>query len=154
MAFRTGFPTGNTDVLSVADSSTSGTVAKPFTIPQDADSISVRVYTGATFSGTSPTCNVYLQTTEDGGTTWRDVASFNQITTNISSQNAQWVTVSNLTAGTGSITTAAASSLGAGKVSGLGLLSPYARIYLVYGGTIGTNSAINVDVFCPTGRVA
>jgi len=142
------------NILSVSDTGTSGTVSKPFNIPQDADSIVVRLYAG-TFSGTSPTADVYVQTSEDGGTTWRDCVHFSQITAAVALQNASFQPVSvagaggarGLTAYVGSV---AASTAAAGVATGLPLLGTYNRVYIVYGGTIGTNSGINVDVLVPS----
>lgn len=139
------------NIKSITDTATSSTVSYPFLIPQDTTGVVVRVYTGATFSGTSPTADVYFQTSEDGGTTWRDCVHFTQITAARSLQNAEFQPVPVIgitgTVGTSGFTSSvAASTLAASKVSGLPILSQQNRIFLSYGGTIGTNSGINVDV--------
>lgn len=140
------------NVKSVSDTGTSSTSSNVFILPSDASEVVVRVYTGATFSGTSPTADVYFQTSEDGGTTWRDCVHFGQITGAIALQNAQFQPISvsgsggsrGLGAFVGSV---AASTAGAGVATGLPILGIANRIFIVYGGTIGVNSGINVDVF-------
>ncbi len=141
-------------ILNVADTATSGTVAYPFLIPQDVDDVVVKFYTGATFTGTSPTLDVYIQTSDDGGTTWYDAGNMGQITAAVSAQNARWgyfgiVNTQPRTQGASllAIGACAASTAGSQAYTGLPLLSRYARVYLKYGGTQVANTSANVVVY-------
>jgi hypothetical protein len=143
-------PTKN--VKSITDTSTSGIVNYPFFVPESTNSIVVRVYAG-TFTGTSPTCDVYVQTTEDGGTNWRDCGRFTQITASGTIEAAQFMPVSAISSigGQGDVTayisSVQASMLAASRQSGLPLMGKYNRISIKYGGTIGVNGGVQVDVF-------
>ena len=91
-----------------------------------------------TLSGTSPTLDVYIQTTDDGGTTYYDVAHFAQQTGAVTNANALWVTIP-VDMGDGKYVGAAAdASINASTVNGLPLLSSTYRVKYVYGGTVGT----------------
>lgn len=136
-------------IKQVTDTGTSGTTAYPFFIPQDCDNIVIKVNTGATFTGTNPTCNVILQTSDDGGTTWYDCANVGTITAAVVAANALWasVPVSVAVARSGSIIGAAgASTLAGAQQSGLPLLSQYARFTVTYGGTQLANTGVTVKV--------
>ena len=58
------------DVGQTGATSVAGGVAKTFKIPQDADNIVVKLTASVIAGAVSAT----LQTTDDGGTTWYDVA--------------------------------------------------------------------------------
>lgn len=140
-------------LLQTSDTATSGTVAYPFFIPQDTDNIVVKLSTGTTFTGTNPTLDVYVQTSDDGGTTWYDCANVGQITAAVSNQNARWANIpvgsfiertqgaSLLAIGAGAASTASTS-----QYTGVPILSRYARIYLKYGGTQLANNGVVVTV--------
>lgn len=133
----------------IVDTSLTGTVNNIVTLDQDVDSVVVKLFAG-TFSGTSPTADVYVQTSDDGGTTWYDCAHFAQITTAITAANALWATIP--VQGTAAVTNgytgaAAAASISASRVSGLPVLSQIIRVSIVYGGTVGTNAGITVNVY-------
>jgi hypothetical protein len=142
-------------VRSITDTATSGSVTYDTILPQDLQSLVVKVWTGATFSGTSPTCDVYVQTSDDGGTTWYDCAHHTQITTAVSNALAKFCVVPaagaglNTDLGKGYTGSVASSTIGASSISGLPLLSQLVRIAIKYGGTIGTNSGINVNLLVP-----
>jgi hypothetical protein len=138
--------TGNNGAGSVA-----GGVAKNFYIPQDTDNIIVKLHPsviGGTVSAT-------LQTTDNGGTTWYDVARTPTVQNTPTTQNDLWLsapvagmgvrscTISPVIAGgsvlqQGSILqvtgNCAASTLLAGEVSGLPILSTLNRVFLIYTG--------------------
>ena len=139
-------------IKQISDTSTTGTVNTTFLLPQDIDSLVVKLWTGTTFSGTSPTADVYCQTTDDGGTTWYDCGRFDQLTTAVTNANAKWMEIpiqnsaANTPLGKGYTGSVASSTIGVASVSGLPILSQLFRVAIVYGGTIGTNSAINVNV--------
>lgn len=138
----------------IVDTALTSTVNYDFVVDQDIDNLVVKMSVG-TFTGTSPTADVYVQTTDDGGTTFYDCAHFAQVTTAITNANALWMTIPvNGTAAVSSSTTsngytgaAAAGTITASKVSGLPLLSQKVRIAIVYGGTVGTNAGITIDVY-------
>jgi hypothetical protein len=146
-------PTKN--VYSITDTHTSGVNTYTFKIPQDTNSIVVRCYS-STFTGTSPTCDVYVQTTEDEGTTWRDCAHFKQITGAGTIAQAEFAPIAVMGSSPGRITGNAAngwigsvqaSMLGASQLSGLPLLSTHARLTFKYGGTQLATGGVKVDVF-------
>lgn len=150
--------TGNTGATSV--------VSKTFQIPQDTDAIVVKV-PKASITGTTPTVDVYLQTSDDGGTTFYDVLHLPTIVgTTIANAGALWGTA--LVCGPGFRSTAApaASAVGGttqtsiltvtgnasvrglapGTISGLPILGVNNRIQISYGGTIATNNDLEVQV--------
>lgn len=141
-------------VLSVDDTTaTAGVVSKSFQIPQDTEGIVVKLYcTG--FTGTNPTCDVYVQTSDDAGTTWYDCANLGQVTGTITSALARWAY---FPVGGGPKRTQGASWLDIGacgastatvtSYTGLGIISQYARIYLKYAGTQLANSGVNIRVY-------
>lgn len=140
-------------LLSTSDTATTGTVAYPFTVPQDSQSIVVKLSTGTTFTGTSPTLDVYVQTSEDGGTTWRDCANLGQLTAAVNNDSARFVVIPVAGAGGGRglgafIGSVQASTTAANVVTGLPILSTAAnRIYLKYGGTQLSNNGVVVTVY-------
>lgn len=158
-----------TTVLDYNDSGNLGAtsvVSKTFTIPQDADNIVVKVPV-ASISGTNPVYDIFIQTTDDGGTTWYDVARLPQVTgTTIANAAALWANVnvmglgvrttqgpqvSVLGGGPGSsilsITgNASVRGLAAGAISGLGILGPLGRIQMSLAGTLVTNDGVQVQV--------
>ena len=148
-----------TTVLDYSDAGTSsvatGTI-KTFMIPQDTDNIVVKQTASITGGGVS----VFVQTTDDGGTTWYDVAR-TSIVSDATSANAQWMSIPVISAGIGNATiqttssvytaivgNAAASSLGISRMSGLPILGPLGRIVLSYSaaGTSNTTSRVQVKV--------
>lgn len=133
-------------VKSITDTATSGTVNYPFLVPQDTESLVVKVYTG-TFTGTNPTLDVYFQTTDDGGTTWYDVAHFPQFTAAVSKTQANWITIP-VTMNTKTVpSTAGCSTLAASLVSPIPLLSKECNIAVKYGGTQLANGGVEVRVY-------
>lgn len=136
--------TGNFGPNSVA-----GGVAIPFTIPQDTDNVLVKFTASTVGGGVSAT----LQTTDDGGNTWYDVARTSVVSNTGGEQNAAWAagTVINPGQATGftqsasvltvGIGNSAASTLGAQQVSGLPVMSQQARVFLIASGN--PNNAAN-----------
>lgn len=135
----------------VGAGSVSGGVRLPFTIPQDTDGVVVKFMASVAGTGVSAT----LQTTDDGGTTWYDVAR-TSIVSNANGTTAVWCagpvvsagmataqngfpTASLLTVG---IRSTAASTLATNQVSGLPMLSQTARVLLIINGNI-TSAASN-----------
>ena len=150
----------NNGIIATGPASTAGGVATTFTIPQDTDNIVVKMTASIRTGGVSAT----LQTTDDGGTTWYDVARTSIVSRAIA-ENAQWLsvpvigagmrtTVGVASVGTGTVVsvlgatgTAAASSLGQLEVSGLPILSSQGRIFLQYTAAVTSILAEVVDVY-------
>lgn len=154
------------DTGDVGAGSIAGGVAFPFTIPQDSDGLVVKMT--ASLVGTSVTA--LLQTTDDGGTTWFDVARTTGVTVtgNATAGHAAAVWLSTPVTGFGFRTSttpvasatsgvtaysilgtpgrAEASSLGAGTASGLPIMSTRNRIFIQYTGNVTTNDLTRVEV--------
>ena len=123
-------------------------VAHAFVLPQDTDNVVVKLT--ASVEGAY---SALLQTTDDGGTTWFDVAR-TSIISNASGNKAEWLSVpvngyglattviapsvvatgSVVTRGSVLSTIGSASSLGQKSVSGLPILSQQGRVVLVITG--------------------
>lgn len=148
---------GNTGATSV--------VSQTFRVPQDADNIIVKVPV-TSISGTNPVAAIYVQTTDDGGSTWYDMARLPDVTGTIANAGALWASipvngfgirttqgpqVSVLGGGAGasilSITgNASMRGTAAQSQTGLPVLGPLNRIQISYAGTIATNTALQVQV--------
>lgn len=138
----------NTTIQAGGPTSVNGGVAKQFYIPQDTDNVVVKLTASVMSGGVSAT----FQTTDDGGSTWYDVAR-TSIVSNANGTTAEWLSIpvvglgvkttyvngtipsvggqaaSSIFSATGS---AAASTLGQLAVSGLPILSTNNRIFLRY----------------------
>ena len=140
---------GNLGVSSVA-----GGIATEFNLPQDTDNIVVKMTASVAGGGVS----TILQTTDDGGTTWYDVAR-TSVVSNAVSENAQWLSVPVVGAGlrtgvtfggasiiSAGIGNAAASTLAQGQISGLPILSQRGRVFLVSTAATTTVSSVTTRV--------
>ena len=149
-------------------SSVLGIEGQVFLLPQDVDNVVMKWYQ-ASVSG-SGTVSLLFQTSDDGGTTFYDVARTNTYTsangaTSILNGTAEWTSIPVVSNGqtskfTSSLMTtgsligvsvgitgkAASSTLVAGQLSGLPLLGTTARVAVVYTGAITTNDGIKVKV--------
>lgn len=155
-------------VLDYNDSGNAGAtsvVSKTFLIPQDTDNIIVKAQK-ASITGTGPTVDVYLQTSDDGGTTYYDVLHLPTITGIFANGSALWGSAPVIGVGVrtsqgfqasvgGGLTqasimqitgNASVRGLSAGTVSGLPILGQLNRIQISYGGTIATNNDLQVKV--------
>ncbi len=158
----------NTTIQGGGPSSVNGGVAKAFTLPQDCDNIVVKFSASVVGGGASAT----FQTSDDGGTTWYDVARTSIISyagnsvLGAGQDNAEWLsipvvgpgvrsaTLNSSVVATGSVQlqgsvfgtvgNAASSSLGQKTVSGLPVLSQRGRIFLQY--TAAVSSIISERV--------
>ena len=135
----------NTTIRATGPASTAGGVAHAFLIPQDTDNIVVKFTASVMAGGASAT----LQTSDDGGTTWYDVAR-TSIVSNAIAENAQWLSTPVIGIGVRTSTGIAsvgggvhtsvysatgqspASGLGQLEVSGIPILGRNARIFLRY----------------------
>lgn len=140
----------NSTVNATGPASTAGGVAHAFLIPQDTDNIVVKFTASVMVGGASAT----LQTSDDGGTTWYDVARTSIVSNAISGPTAEWLSVPVIGVGArtgvivtsvvatgsvqsfgsvyGTIGNAGASTLGQKENSGLPILGRNARIFLRY----------------------
>lgn len=132
-----------------------GGVAKQFLIPQDTDNVVVKF----TASIVGAAASAVFQTSDDGGSTWYDVAR-TSIVSLANSQNAQWMTVPTIAQSTvrasvvatgsviavNTIGSAAASTLGQGQFSGLPIMGVTNRVFVIYTGNITTNDLTRVQV--------
>lgn len=132
--------------------SVAGGYAYPFKIPQDTDNIVVKFSPSVVTGNMSAT----LQTSDDGGTTWYDVARTSVLS--LASQGPQWLVGSTATPGqrtaviqassviTAGIGHANASTLGSQQISGLPILGIQNRVFLILGGGATINSGSRVQV--------
>ncbi len=134
--------------------SVAGGIQHPFLIPQDTDNVVVKMTASVAGTGIS----TVLQTTDDGGTTWYDVAR-TSIVSNANPTTAQWLSVpvigggvtTGATFATGSIVSmgignASASTLAQRAVSGLPILSRQARVFNVINGNVTSAATNTLDV--------
>ena len=134
-------------------------------LPQDADFIIAKAWNGETsngITGTTPIVQVFIQTTDDGGTTWYDCANIGPFSDTDSSsfrspRSPRFQAIP--AAGAGSLRNALAGNVpysvvggsAAGTTTtGLPLLSMLLRVKLLYQGTIATNGGMRVQIICPT----
>lgn len=147
----TAIDTGDLGAGSVA-----GTANFPFLIPQDTDNVVVKLTASISGGGVSAT----FQTSDDGGTTYYDVAR-TSIISNQNNTTAAWLSVPVISSGInpglrtlslagsvlgGAIGSAAASSLGANQVSGLPIMGQQNRIAFIYSGNITASSLVQAVV--------
>ncbi len=125
---------GNLGAQSVA-----GGIPLSFYIPQDTDNVVVKLTASVAGGGVS----AIFQTTDDGGTTWYDVAR-TSVVSNANNDLAQFLSIPVVGAGlrtgvtfaaasiiTGGIGSPAASTVSMNQVTGLPLLSTFNRVFLV-----------------------
>lgn len=132
--------------------SVAGGIAVPFTLPQDTDNAVVKFTASLVGAGVSAT----FQTTDDGGTTWWDVARTSIVSNANSTVTAEWmnlsvsgsdgrsssvVAVGSVVSGAG-VGRAGASTLGQLSTTGMPILSPQARLFIQITGNI-TSAASN-----------
>lgn len=132
-----------------------------FTIPQDAQSIICKFYTASNFTpqGTNAV-QLTIQTSEDGGTTWRDAAAWTTQSV-VLNQNAHFCTIP-VAGATGrgvanwigsvaasTLALAATASVATGVASGLPMMGTLGRIYQTITGTL-TTGGVNCDIYAPS----
>lgn len=148
---------GNVGVSSVA-----GGVAKTFMLPQDTDNVVVKLTSSISGGGVS----AMFQTSDDGGTTFYDVAR-TSIVSNANNTTAEWLSIPVVGAGVattyvagtvasvggqaaasinGTIGAAAASTLGQKAVSGLPIMGQFNRVFLQYTAAVSANALARVQV--------
>lgn len=117
------------------------TTAYTFTIPQDTDSVVVKLASATTTGGG---VSATLQTTDDGGTTWYDIARTSVVSA-VNSTTAEWITATTVS-NAGAVGRAGASTLGVGAESQLPILSPLGRVQLIYSTAGMANGGVRVQV--------
>ena len=143
-----------TGVLDYSDAGTSsvatGTI-KTFQLPQDTDNVVLKLTASIIGGGVS----AFLQTTDDGGTTYFDVGR-----TSVISAGTQWLSVPvngagigtgfnsvvGTTQGTPAIGSANASSVGIRQMTGLPILSQQGRVVLSYSAAGTSNTTARVQI--------
>lgn len=133
------------------DSSVAGGWAYPFKLPQDTDNVIVKVLPSVTAGGMS----AIFQTSDDGGTTYYDVARTSIASANELGKNPLFLSIpvispgistgrnfstSIISAGIGAVS---ASTLGQSQISGLPIMGIQNRIFLI---STGNATAINTRV--------
>lgn len=117
------------------------TTAYTFTLPQDVDNVVVKLSSVATTGGG---VSATLQTTDDGGTTWYDIARTSVVSA-ANGTTAEWITAATISHA-GAIGRAGASTLGTGAESQLPILSPLGRVQLIYSTAGMANGGVRVQV--------
>jgi len=95
-------------------------------------------------SGSSPTLDLFLQTSDDGGTTWYDVVRFAQANGAITKQNALFAKFGDLKGSSAYVGQPESQHISAGTVSGLPLLGKSLQCvytYAIGGGTATVGTA-------------
>jgi hypothetical protein len=144
------------DVGQTGTTSVAGGVAKQFLIPQDTDNVVVKLTASVIAGAVSAT----FQTSDDGGTTWYDVAR-TSVVSNANNTTAEFLSIPVISAGInpqvksvqsvgsvvgGTVGSAAASSLGSRQISGLPILGPSNRIFLIYTAAVSGTDLARVQV--------
>lgn len=150
--------------------SVAGVETQAFVLPQDLDNVVMKLQQ-ASISGTG-TISLLFQTSDDGGTTWYDVARSQSYgsaagATSVLNGTALWTSIPTISSGVrttvsgvstqsasvltqvsvlSTIGNAASSTLGVNQISGLPILGQVARVALIYSGNITTNDGIRVKV--------
>lgn len=131
--------------------SVAGGWAYNFKLPADTDNIVVKFTPSVTAGGISAT----FQTSDDGGTTFHDVARTSTASANGLGAAPQWLSIPVISAGqatgviraasviTAGISATSASTLGSGQVSGLPVLGIQNRVFLI---STGNATAISARV--------
>lgn len=148
----------NSTINATGPASTSGGVANTFTLPQDCDNVVVKFECSILAGGASAT----LQTTDNGGNTWFDVARTSIVSNTGGSVLAEWLSVpvagmgmravpGVASVGTGTAVSvfsttgsSGASTLANKEFSGIPILSQYGRIFFRY--TSAVTSILNERV--------
>lgn len=149
-------------LLATGPASTAGGTGYTFQLPQDTDNVVVKFQASVLAGSVSAT----FQTTDDGGTTYYDVARTSMVS-NATNSNAEWLNIpvsglgfksqvigqtsvvgtTNTAIALNTIGSAAASSLGVAQFSGLPLMSQQARVFLRYSNAITSVISEQIDVY-------
>lgn len=129
-------------------------MARTFVLPQDTDNVVVK-FTASVIAGA---VSATFQTSDDGGTTFYDVAR-TSIVSNANNAIAQWLSIPVNGAGVATagvsgtasvrgmaIGSAAASTLGSREISGLPILGLHNRVFLIYTAAVTSTDLARVEV--------
>ena len=142
-----------TDANDTGTGSVAGGIQHPVLLPQDTDNVLLKMTASMKGTGVS----AIFQTSDDGGTTYYDVAR-TSIVSNANNTTAEWLNIpisgpgfrsavqgqtsvagaTNEAVAFNTIGTAAASSLGQSQVSGLPIMSRQARVFIVIEGDVAS----------------
>ena len=146
----------------VGGGSVAGGVPVTFQLPQDCDGVVVKFTASTVGGGVSAT----FQTSDDGGTTYYDVAR-TSIVSNANNTTAEWLSIPvagvgvRTTSGSGVIgsvgggttasvltttKSAAASTLGHSQITGLPILGQQNRIFLIITGNLTASAVLTTQV--------
>lgn len=143
-------------VLDFTDTGVGATsvVSQTFTLPQDTDNVLMKVVS-ASVAGTAQTVDVYLQTSDDGGSTYYDIGrarlpdSVAASVISFANASAQWinapVTGSNVRQ-TSIIGNASVRGTAVNTQTGLPVLGQIGRVQVAYGGVLAANAGVRVQV--------
>ena len=137
-----------TSTLNSAVSGGSGNYSDTFVFPfQDYNGLVVKLRNNQTLT-TTGSYTVYLQTTDDGGTTWYDMVASTAINSGTAATNAaaQWLAFPVDPTEPISQPTLSDGTLAAGTASGLPLLSNMLRVKWVVSGTV-TSVTANATIY-------
>lgn len=161
LPLQTVLDVNNSAIVATGPASTAGGIAHNFTLPQDCENVVVKLQASVLAGGVSAT----LQTTDDGGTTWYDVAR-TSIVSNANATTAEWLnmpivgfgfrpTYGVASVGTGTAVSvlstsgnSGASTLSQKEFSGLPIMSQQGRIFLRY--TSAVTSILSERIFVRT----
>src|SRR3990167_8508403 len=143
--------TGALDYSDAGTSSVATGTIKTFQLPQDTDNVVLKLTASIIGGGVS----AFLQTTDDGGTTYFDVGR-----TSVISAGTQWLSVPvngagigtgfnsvvGTTQGTPAIGSANASSVGIRQMTGLPIMSQQGRVVLSYSAAGTSNTTARVQI--------
>ena len=115
-------------IQDTATAATTKTFTDTFLLPfTDFDSLIVKNYCNTLTQTGGSYANIYIQTTDDGGTTWFDAISLPLTTATGSNAAARWANLSATKVGSTVTTSASDGTLSAGSY-GVPLLSNYVRV--------------------------
>lgn len=147
----------------VGAGSAAGVVAIPFTLPQDIDGVVVK-FRASTVGGA---VSALFQTSDDGGTTWYDVARTSIVSNTANKYNPEWLDIPvtgpffptvpfGSTVAVGSVQASgsgfstprnsAASTLAQRSYSGIPVLGTYNRVCLIITGDLTASTILTTEV--------
>lgn len=165
LPLTTVFDLNNSTVNATGPASAAGGVANAFLLPQDCDNVLVKLEASVMAGGVSAT----FQTSDNGGSTWFDVARTSIVSNTGGSVLAQWLSIPVAGVGvrtgvvapsvvaTGSVQSfgsvygasgsSGASTLGQLEVSGLPIMGRNNRVFLRYTAAVTSIISERVQVF-------
>lgn len=137
-----------TDANDTGTGSVSGEIQHDFTLPGDTDNVVVKV--SASVAGTG--ISAVLQTTDDGGTTYYDMARTSIVSNAVAGTTAEWLTGGTITDGGAYV--GATNAIAAEASSGLPLLSKKGRVAIIIAGDVTSAASNSIVTEVMTGNQA